>query len=250
VRSLFPEGENLEERHRHYTETRDKLEAAYNCLIGIARQYPEFQECYEHRGIRLFPPALAMSTVRDVTPPANATVKNTTTVEPKLTIEKWSNLGVGVDADGKYLGVSPCPERYGVFPREKAVILDLPGNRWKKILDILALSEHGNTAEKLEVMQQFGYIQSGEISPDDIPELAENSRKMETLNQASKSLTSAIADLGRELRAQVKGPTGNGAPTVLSVASEGEVQAAFFVRHLVVGHDGKLRFGEEPVDRR
>jgi hypothetical protein len=56
-----------------------------------------------------------------------------------------------------------------------------------------------------------------------------------------------MADLGRKLRKQVKAPDGRNDPVVLSVASEKEVRAAFVVRYLVRGSDGKLHFGEKRV---
>ena len=169
-----------------------------------------------------------------------------TTVEPRLTVQKWSDLGIGIDKDGSDLAWTPCPEHGAVFPREEAVTLDLPGKRWKGLLDLLARSEHGNRAKKPEVMMQFGYLKSGEISTDDLSELVNDGCKMEMLKTAAGHLTGAIADLGRELRGNVGGPNDRGSPAVLSVADATYVQAAFVVRHLVRGLDVKLRFGEEP----
>jgi len=167
-------------------------------------------------------------------------------VEPRLTVQKWSNLGIGIDATGNYLAVSPCPERNAVFPREKAVTLDLPGKRWKALFDLLARSEHGNSAKQIDVMTQLGYLKRGEISPDEMSELAEDSHLMNVLKTGKRRLTQAIADLGRKLRRQVEGPKDKGSPAVLSAAGNGHVEAGFVVRHLVPGRDGKLRFGEEP----
>lgn len=144
-----------------------------------------------------------------------------------ISVEKWSDLAIGIDADHQYLAISPPPERYAVFPRDKAVPLTLPGKRWKLLLDLLARSSEGNRAEKSDVMSAFGYLQTDELA---------KSRSL---------LTSAMADLGRDLRRQVKGPVEKGVPAVLSVAEDKYVKAGFVVRHLVRGHDGKLRFGEE-----
>jgi len=66
---------------------------------------------------------------------------------------------------------------------------------------------------------------------------------MNRLKTASGRLTTAIADLGREIRQQVKAPTTKG-EVVLSVAEGEVVQAAFVTRYLLRGSDGKLRFGE------
>jgi hypothetical protein len=56
---LLPCGASVQERHRDYLVTREKLIAAYNWLTGIAHQCPEFMEDDEqHKGIRRFAPAL------------------------------------------------------------------------------------------------------------------------------------------------------------------------------------------------
>ncbi|MFH1919784.1 MAG: hypothetical protein ABIP48_07875 [Planctomycetota bacterium] len=71
--TLVPQGANLEERHRSYLVTRERLVLGYNWLTGIARQYPEFMDDYEqHKGIRRFPPALTLEEARGETAPAAA----------------------------------------------------------------------------------------------------------------------------------------------------------------------------------
>jgi hypothetical protein len=121
----------------------------------------------------------------------------------------------------------------------------LPGKRWKKLLDLLARSENGKTATTVDVLMEYGYLKRGEFSASDLSDMGEDPMKMRLVKTASNRLTNAIADLGRELRQQVQGPPAKGKTlAVLSIASKKEVQAAFVVRHLVRGHDGKLRFGE------
>lgn len=163
---------------------------------------------------------------------------------PRLTVANWSDLGVGIDKDGSYRACDPCPENGAVFPKESATVLELRGHRWQKLLELLALSENGNTASKQELMVEFGYLKRGEIPANDRSELMEDTHSMKVLKTASGRLTQAVADLGRNLRRQVEGPQGKSAPTVLSVADEGMVRAAFVVRHLLRGSDGKLHFGE------
>jgi hypothetical protein len=164
--------------------------------------------------------------------------------ESLLTATKWGDLGIGIDEEGRYLAYSPCPIYGSVFPVENAVVLDLRGDRWKELLDMLARSGNGNTADKQELMQRLGYLKGGRVATEDLSELKNDKGGMNELKTAQARLTQAMADLGRELRQQIKGPEGKGAPRVLSVAMEGKVQAAFVVRHLLRGPDGKLRFGQ------
>jgi hypothetical protein len=76
-----------------------------------------------------------------------------------------------------------------------------------------------------------------------VDELKNDPGKMQVVQTAFKRLTGAIANLGRKIRQQVKGPTGEG-PPVMSTAEPKVVQAAFVTRYLIRGSDGKLRFGE------
>jgi hypothetical protein len=160
---------------------------------------------------------------------------------PVLTIAKWEELGIGIDEDSRYLAVSPPPELGDVFPKERAIELDLRGNQWRILLDLLAKSEHGNTATKIDVMTAFRYCKQGGIADED--EVKDSSQKMTVLHTASGHLTGAMADLGRKLRKLVQGPTAASTP-VLSTAEPKVVQAAFVTRYLLRGADRKLHFGK------
>lgn len=218
---------------------RGKIETSVRTLFPV--------ETSAHRGVKDAENAPAAKTEQDEgnggagSPGAQPTAKIdagkevTATDEQYMTVQKWSDLGIGIDADGKYLAVSPCPVRNGVFPREKAVLLVLPGKQWNTLLDLLARSKNGNEAEKTDVMFQFGYLKPSEITTADTHELAADAKQLNVLKKSNNSLTQAVADLGRKLRRQVKGPMGKGASAVLSDADEGKVSAQFLVRHLIRG---------------
>ena len=161
--------------------------------------------------------------------------------ETVLEVERWADLGIGIDEDGSYLAVTPCPECGSVFPKQKAVKLDLPGKQWPALLDLLARSAEGNTASKSEVMLRFGYLKRGDVSADSLEELKRDSAKMHMVDQARTRLTGAMGNLARRLRDQVKVASPEG--PVLSVNEPEIVRAGFVVRHLFRGKDGKLRFG-------
>jgi hypothetical protein len=162
---------------------------------------------------------------------------------PVLTVSKWEELGIGIDADGKYLAITPTPELGAVFPREKAVTLDLPGKQWESLLDLLARSKNGDTADKQDVMLAFGYLEKGMGNPEDFEELRLDQQKMRTVKAASGRLAAAVRDLGRKLRAKVNVNEKSSNNSVLSVKEQGLVRAHFVVRHLVRDGNGKLVFG-------
>jgi hypothetical protein len=160
----------------------------------------------------------------------------------RLTVERWSDFAIGIDEDGSYLGISPCPEYGQVFPRQTAEKLHLPGKRWEHLLDLLARSKYGNEAEKLVVMERFGYLKAGEFSDEDLEEIRTGSGEVHKLKTACKTLTDAIGDLARDLREQVR-VASPGEVKALSVANPRYVRAGFTVRYLKRDDKGKLRFG-------
>lgn len=177
-----------------------------------------------------------------------AEATNTADNEPRLTVDRWSDLAIGIDEDGSYLAVTPLPEPGERFVKRNAIPLKLPGKQWKALLDLLARSSDGRTAAKRDVITVFGYMKLPETTDDDLlEELRSDSGAMEELKTANRRLTAAISNLSRRLRDQVSGPIGRDAPTVLSVASDDQIEAVFVVRHLLRDSGGDLRFGQPAV---
>lgn len=126
--------------------------------------------------------------------------------------------------------------------------MDLPGEQWRRLFDLLARSEHGNTAGKEDLIHAFDYVKKGDLTIEELEELKHQCGTLNLLKKVRNRLTGAMADLGRKLRRQVKGQTpGEGGP-VLSADHPRVVRAAFVTRYLVHGSDGKLRFGQQPTD--
>jgi len=174
------------------------------------------------------------------------------TQRPVLTVERWSDLGIGIEQGEKpgelvYLAVTPCPECGDVFPKRKAKELHLPGRRWRALLKLLAESEQGNTADKRTSMERLGYLEEGTYTPKGYEELMK-SGGMQVLKRPRTLLTRTTGDLSRDLREQVDVES-PGKKAALSVAQAGVVEAAFTVRYLVRGQDGKLRFGSREDTR-
>ena len=165
-----------------------------------------------------------------------------------LSIEKWSDLGIGIDA-GAYLAVTPCPDFGKVFPKQSAEQLDLPRGQWDKLLDRLARSETGKTASKGTVMEDFGYFTKRvSTTHRDLEELQQDGHVMQQLKTAKRKLTDAMSNLTRRLREQIEVCKPKD-PRCLSVANEGIVESGFTVRHLVREGDGKLHFGDRNLSR-
>jgi hypothetical protein len=163
----------------------------------------------------------------------------------QLNVERWSELGIGIYQDTTYFGISPCPDNYAVFPLESATELPLRGRRWKVLLNLLAGSENGNSANKKEMMQELQMFDPGNYSPLDESEVAEHSGRLTLARTLNSELTKKIGDLARKLRACVDCPDKEGSTAVLSAADTTCIQSLFMVRPLVRGPDGKLHFGKE-----
>ena len=164
----------------------------------------------------------------------------------QLNVERWSELGIGIYQDTTYFGISPCPDNYAVFPLESATELPLRGRRWKVLLNLLAGSENGNSANKKEMMQELQMFDPGNYSPLDESEVAEHSGRLTLARTLNSELTKKIGDLACKLRACVDCPDKEGSTAVLSAADTPTcIQSLFMVRPLVRGPDGKLHFGKE-----
>jgi len=159
-----------------------------------------------------------------------------------LRIERWSDLGIGIDEDGAFLAVTPCPEYGMVFPKRIAKELHLPGKQWKGLLSLLAQSQHGNTARKRDLLVAFDYLTSADISAEVLDELRADTGKMNKLKTVRGRLTGAIAHLARNLRKLVDVRSAS-TEKLLSAAEAEFVQSGFVVRYLKRGPSGKLRFG-------
>jgi len=160
----------------------------------------------------------------------------------KLEVPRWSDLAIGIDEDGGYLAVSPVPDNGAVFPKEKSVRLDLPGDRWKRLLQALSTSEDGKTVPKKDLLVSFGHV--GEIPKEkDLAELRNDRGSLQQIKKSVNKLAGAIGDLNRELRKQVHARDDKRRANPPMSASDSEVVCAnFTTRHLLRDRNGKLQF--------
>lgn len=152
-----------------------------------------------------------------------------------LSIETWSDLAIGIEADGSFYAFSPAPATNAPIRLRDGIKLDLSGTRWPKVLDCFARSSDGATASKATLITELGYMLAGVVSKDQ----ADFSTDLKTdAKRALPKLTGAMADLGRQLRKFVKCPESQ------VFESGGDVyRSNFVVRHLVRDEGRQIRFG-------
>ena len=83
----------------------------------------------------------------------------------QIEIARWCDLGIGIGV-GKYYAFTPCPENGERVRLKDATMLPLVGERWRKVLECLALSRDGKTATKAELVMTLGYLKKGEVRED------------------------------------------------------------------------------------
>ncbi len=155
-----------------------------------------------------------------------------------LSVERWEDLGIGIEEDGSLLAYSPCPLTGDSVLLRDGTRLDLTGDRWSKVLECLARSELGNSAGKAELITALGYMKAGTVSEDQ----AEFSEALKVdARRALRTFTAAMADLGRQLRKLVNCPKSQ------VFTSEGDsYRSGFVVRHLCRDEARHIRFGRSP----
>jgi hypothetical protein len=175
--------------------------------------------------------------------PSRKTTKGDHDQKP-MTVERWEDLGIGIDENGEYLAVPRRPAPGDTFPRSKAVRLSLRGRRWKRLLDLLAQSEFGNTAETDELLFEFRYVDRGDFR--NLEDAVERTQAMQEIAEARNKLRRAVSDLARQLRSQVR-CLDPGDEAVLSVKEPSVVRSRFYVRYLQRSQAGRLLFVRRPA---
>lgn len=158
-----------------------------------------------------------------------------------LAVESWSELAIGVGEDG-YWALGHVPDVGSVFPKERAAKLDLLGDRWKKVLKLLANSPDGQSALKRDLFIELGYLSSA-VKDEDIDDLRHDDGAMTKIKSTRNRLTQAMGDLSRELRVLVSAKDTKKRVAQISTSGDDHVHSLFTCRHLIRGTDGKLRFG-------
>lgn len=117
---------------------------------------------------------------------------------PQLTVNSWNDLGIGIHPDGRFLALPERPDCGSRVIIGKATSLRLAGTRWKKVMNLLAKSEFGNTANVDELIIE---LKCGKIPPE-TGKLTKG-QKQALLKTAQRELVATMADLGRKFRETV-----------------------------------------------
>jgi hypothetical protein len=167
--------------------------------------------------------------------PAGEEQKEASSPSTILRLDRWDELGIGI-TEKTYIAFTPCPDTGAIVSLSQGVPLDLKGEkRWPVVLGCFARSEDGRTALRSELLTRLGYMPKGKI-PDNH---ALREVMLRKFNRASRKLTSAMADLGKQLREMIPGP-GKG-PVFRGEAVE-SYTASFTTRFILKGEDGTFRF--------
>jgi hypothetical protein len=152
-----------------------------------------------------------------------------------LRLESWDQLGIGITEKG-YMGFTPCPDTGATVSLNQGVPLDLKGRRWREVLRCLAESDDGRTARQSELLTRLGYIPQGRLSEN---QARHDEQLQVVIRRASRKLTSAMADLGKQLREIISAP---GKRVFSAGESVKSYTALFTTRVLLKGEDGTFRF--------
>jgi hypothetical protein len=121
---------------------------------------------------------------------------------PLVQVTRWSELGIAIDSEWRFLAFVPCPALGAGVSISTGIALELPGERWRQVLELLASSKDGRTAKTSDLVQRLGYLAIGrQVISDEQAQY--DDRLLERVKKAEKTLRSTMADLGRELRGLV-----------------------------------------------
>jgi hypothetical protein len=170
------------------------------------------------------------------------------------------NMAIGIDTTKSgmmYYAISPCPASGDKVLEGKAVLLTLPPGQLPKALELFADSKDGKTASIRDLIDAFGHltrimdrdVKTHEMPDEDMDEdqMDRDARRAATAEkvrnaqkEAIRTLTSTMADLGRDLRKAIS----DKGSTLRFVKGEDveHYRANFTVRHLYRDVSGKLRF--------
>ena len=170
------------------------------------------------------------------------------TIKQKLSVERWSELAIGVDAQRQYWAITPPPEIGAIFKKSQAMELSLPGDRWKKVLSALAESPEIDSIRRDELIVRLGYLPPPSQLEREVRAMpgAVESAQIDSLQVRQKAalnrLKDTLSDLRRELLKVAEGPTERGRHC-LRAAGEW-IHSGFVVRYLMYDESNRLIFGQ------
>ena len=141
----------------------------------------------------------------------------------------------------EYFAYTPRPEIGQPVSGRKCKKLNLPGERWDKVLRLMAESPDGRTATKADLITSLGYMKT-KPGCDLLPsEQARHEEKLrEEASKALKKLSDTMADLSRDLRKELSQT--NTKQKVFESRGD-EYCTPFPIRCILDNHEGNPTFG-------
>jgi hypothetical protein len=167
-------------------------------------------------------------------------------VEPVRQIAKWSDFAIGIDEHNTYLAFASRPQLNEEIRLGSGWKLDLKGERWSKVLQVLAQSMDGQTARKRDLREKLGYFKKLGIpaSKEEAKELSASIPDFKSrITKMTSLLTNTMADLARELRNLVQVTDEVHDMKVFDGQTNGDFyKAAFLTGYLMRDENRKILF--------
>ena len=166
---------------------------------------------------------------------------------PLFVVNHWRELAIGIDDQWRYWAKMPAPAADERFKKADACKLELPGKRWKTLLELLAESPSGNYCDMATLIRELGYLPPTSSLPRDARARQGHLERDLTSDLPQQIATSlnrlkdTVSDLARDLREQIKGPKGRDQKAALRVDGQA-VRSGFVVGFLVPDDEGHLIF--------
>jgi hypothetical protein len=207
------------------------------CIAGNIHRLPEHEQQWVYDAER---------TLRRLLSKAERDLPQESAQEPLLAVGRWSDLAIGIDGESRYWAILPVPAVGERFKKADAHELELVGDRWKRLLRLLADSPTGNCCDTATLMRELGYVPLASSLPRDGRARRENleqelaSDLPQRTDPSVRLLNNNLKDLRRELQQRVAGPKGRGKAPLL--VDGGLVRSGFVVGFLVPDAERHLLF--------
>ena len=167
---------------------------------------------------------------------------------PLLTVERWSDLGLGIDENRVVWALSPAPGIGETFAKARAIELKSFGRQWMAVMEAFANSQDGCRVERSTLIRAFQLLPPGssaESDPRARPGAIRREQTADMHTQGSivrRNLSNTLADLRRKLQRRISGPKGKSAACL---RMDGKwVHSGFLVRYLLRNPDRTFSYGE------
>jgi len=161
---------------------------------------------------------------------------------PKLTVNAWSELGIGIDETRTPRAFIPFP-RFGDRVRKMdGEVLALRGERWGALFNLATMAPDGKTIVKHEFLSNLPKLRSAPKAKKVIEKSHADADGLRLVGNPDLTyLTNTLSELRGELRKLCRGPDDKAASLLQDLGSE--IVLGFVVRPLLVDDTYHYTFG-------